>query len=289
MSEIDDVAEFEAQRGRLKSIAYRMLSSDADAEDIVQEAYLRWRDRNDRRVESSSSYLATIVVRLCIDELRSARSRRESYVGPWLPEPVIVDDVGPAGAAELADSLSQAFLVLLEELAPVERAAFLLHDVFDYQYGEIATMLDREVPSCRQLVSRARHRVGERRRRFDADERAGRELAERFLATCSTGDIEGLLEIVAEDVVVWTDGGGKVKAALRPIYGASKSARFLVAIAHGISPTAQIRPETVNGQPGYLFVEAGVVTTALSLEIADGRVVGVRAITNPDKLAHLKP
>ncbi len=287
MSELDDAEEFVAQRARLKAIAYRMLASDSDAEDVVQEAYIRWRDRGDREVESSASYLATVVVRLCIDELRSARARRESYVGPWLPEPVLVEEVGPADAAVLADSLSQAFLVLLEELAPVERAAFLLHDVFDYPYGEIATMLDREVPSCRQLVSRARHRVGERRRRFDADEHAGRELAERFLSACSTGDIEGLLDIVAEDVVVWTDGGGKVKAALNPIYGASKSARFLVAIAHDVPATAEIRPETVNGQPGFLFVEDGVVTVAMSLEILDGRIVGVRAITNPDKLVHL--
>lgn len=282
-----DLDEFVAHQPRLKAIAYRMLGSSADAEDVVQEAYLRWRDRADRDVESSPSYLATIVVRLCIDQLRSARVRREAYVGPWLPEPVLVEEATPADAAVLSDSLSLAFLVLLEELAPVERAAFLLHDVFAYSYEELAPMLDRQPAACRQLVSRARQRVAKRRRRFDADQRAGRELAERFLAACSSGDIEGLLETLAEDVVVWTDGGGKVKAALNPIYGSSKSARFLVAIAHGASPAAEIRPATVNGQPGFLFIEANAVTAAISLEIIGGHIVGVRAITNPDKLTHL--
>jgi RNA polymerase sigma-70 factor (ECF subfamily) len=290
-----DADDFVAQRARLTAIAYRMLGSAADAEDIVQEAYLRWRDRNDRDVESSSSYLATIVVRLCIDELRSARARRESYVGPWLPEPVLTADessaadTGPAAAAELADSLSMAFLVLLEELAPVERAAFLLHDVFDYQYGEIAAMLERQEPACRQLVSRARSRVGERRHRFDADERASRELAERFMAACSTGDLAGLLDVVADDVVVWTDGGGKVKAALNPIYGAAKSARFLIAIAQTLPPTAEVRPVHVNGQIGYVIVEGDVVTTTIAFDFVDGQIIGVQAITNPEKLRHLKP
>ena len=289
IAEHDDADAFVAQRARLTAIAYRMLGSTADAEDIVQEAYLRWRDRNDRSVESSSSYLATIVVRLCIDELRSARARRESYVGPWLPEPVLVDDTGPAAAAELSDSLSLAFLVLLEELAPVERAAFLLHDVFDYRYDEIATMLERQEPACRQLVSRARNRVGERRHRFDADQQAGRELADRFMAACSTGDLAGLLDVVAEDVVVWTDGGGKVRAALNPIYGAAKSARFLIAIAQTIPPTAEIRPVRVNGAIGYVFVDNGVVTTTVSFDFVDGQIIGVQAITNPEKLRRLTP
>ena len=293
--EYDDAADFVEQRARLTAIAYRMLGRSADAEDIVQEAYLRWRDRNDRSVESSAAYLATIVVRLCIDELRSARARRETYVGPWLPEPVLTSDpnsagdTGPAAAAELADSLSMAFLIVLEELAPVERAAFLLHDVFDYGYDEIATMLERQEPACRQLVSRARHRVGERRHRFDADDNASRELADVFMAACSSGDLAGLLEVVAEDVVVWTDGGGKVRAALNPIYGAAKSARFLIAIAKTIPATAEIRPARINGHTGYVFVDHGVVTTTLSFDVAAGRIVGVHAITNPEKLRHLKP
>lgn len=282
-----DLEEFEAERSRLTAIAYRMLGSSADAEDIVQEAYLRWRDRADRDVDSAPSYLTTIVVRLCIDELRSARVRRESYVGPWLPEPLLVDEAEPGAAAELADSLSLAFLVLLEELAPVERAAFLLHDVFDYGYGEIAGMLGREEPACRQLVSRARRRVGERRHRFDADQKAGRELAERFLTACAEGDLDGLMSLLSDDAVLWTDGGGKVKAARRPIHGATKVARFLVAVAKGIPPETEFREAMVNGEPGYLFVENGVVTTTLSFDIADGKIVGVTSVLNPDKLRGL--
>ncbi len=281
---MSDLEAFEAERPRLTAIAYRMLGSSADAEDVVQEAYLRWRDRADRDVSSTASYLTTVVVRLCIDELRSARSRRETYVGPWLPEPLLVDDNEPGVAAELADSLSLAFLVLLEELAPVERAAFLLHDVFDYEYGEIAGMLGRGEPACRQLVSRARRRVGERRHRFDADERAGRELAKRFLAACAEGDLDGLMSLVSEDVVLWTDGGGKVKAARRPIHGASKVARFLIAIAKDIPPGVEFQEAVINGEPGYLFVEDGVVTTTVSFDIADGQIVGVTSVLNPDKL-----
>lgn len=305
-----DIEAFEAERSRLTGIAYRMLGSASDAEDIVQEAWLRWVDRRERQPDSPPSYLTTIVVRLCIDELRSARSRRETYVGPWLPEPVLVDDgVGwrtgrsidwraersiysraehddPSRAAELADSLSLAFLVLLEELAPVERAAFLLHDVFDYGYGEIARMLDRQEPACRQLVSRARHRVGERRQRFDADENAGRELAAKFLAACGEGDINGLLEMLADDAVVYTDGGGYAKAARRPITGKDKCARFLVGISSGFED-AEIREAKVNGRPGYLFLHDGVITAATAVDIVDGLIVGLWAINNPEKLAHL--
>jgi RNA polymerase sigma-70 factor (ECF subfamily) len=282
-----DLDEFMKQRPRLVGIAYRMLGSSADAEDIVSEAYLRWQDRRERDVASSPSYLATIVVRLCIDELRSARARRESYVGPWLPEPLLVDERTPEAAAELADSLSLAFLVVLEELAPVERAAFLLHDVFDYDYPEIARMLERGEPACRQLVSRARRRVGERRHRFDADEQAGRELAERFLVACAGGDLDGLMGLLSDDVVLWTDGGGVVKAARRPIHGASKVARFLVAIADGIPAGTEFREAVVNGRPGYLFVLDGVVTTTLSFDIVAGKVIGIASVLNPDKLRGL--
>jgi RNA polymerase sigma-70 factor (ECF subfamily) len=284
---VSDLDDFEAERSRLTAIAYRMLGSSADADDIVQEAYLRWRDRAERDVASVPAYLTTIVVRLCIDELRSARVRRESYVGPWLPEPVLVDDAGPGAAAELADSLSLAFLVLLEELAPVERAAFLLHDVFDYGYDEIAGMLRREEPACRQLVSRARRRVGERRHRFDADAKVGRELAERFIAACGEGDLDGLMTLLSEDVVLWTDGGGKVKAARRPIHGRSKAARFLIAVAKDIPAGVEFREAVVNGEPGYLFVDNGVVSTTVSFDIAGGQIVGVTAVLNPDKLQRL--
>jgi RNA polymerase sigma-70 factor (ECF subfamily) len=284
----DDLAVFDEHRSYLFGVAYRMLSSAADAEDIVQEAYLRWSAEPRDGIESPRGFLTTVVVRLCLDELRSARARRETYVGPWLPEPLVVDDNDPAAAAELADSLSLAFLVVLEELAPAERAAFLLHDVFEYGYPDIASMLGRQEPACRQLVSRARQRVGDRHQRFDADRAMGHELAQRFVVACTTGDVEELMDLLAEDVVVWTDGGGKVRAALNPIYGAEKSIRFLVAITHDIPESANVRHALVNGQPGLLIVDDGAVTTAVAFDIIDGVVVGVRVVSKPDKLAAIR-
>lgn len=284
---MDDLEEYLEQRPRLVGIAYRMLGSSADAEDMVSEAYLRWRDRGEREVSSASSYLTTIVVRLCIDELRSARVKRESYVGPWLPEPLLVEDEGPAVAAELSDSLSQAFLVVLEELAPIERAAFLLHDVFGYDYAELGRILERGEPACRQLVSRARRRVGERRHRFDADQRAGRDLADQFLIACASGDLDGLMSLLSEDAVLWTDGGGVVKAARRPIHGPSKIARFLIAVASGFAAETETRAATINGRPGFLFVDNGAVVSTLSFDIVDGLVVGLASVLNPEKLQGL--
>jgi RNA polymerase sigma-70 factor (ECF subfamily) len=283
-----DAAEFDAHRPYLFAVAYRMLGSAADAEDIVQEAYVRWSAQPRDDVAAPRGFLTKIVVRLCLDELRSARARRESYVGPWLPEPLVVDESDPADAAELSDTLSLAFLVVLEELAPAERAAFLLHDVFDYGYGEIAAMLDRQEPACRQLVSRARQRVGDRRHRFDADREKGRELAERFLVACSTGDVEQLMTVLADDVIVWTDGGGRAKAARNPIYGSAKSARFLAAVSQTIPATADVQLLAINGQPGLVIAEAGAVTTAVALDVVDGRVVGVRVISNPEKLRGIR-
>ena len=221
-----------------------MLGSATDAEDIVQDAYLRWSRRHHDVVDSPSAYLTTMVTRLCIDQLRSARTRRESYKGPWLPEPVEVAGPEPGQSAELADSLSLAFLVLLEELQPVERAAFLLHDVFGYGYDEIATMVDRKEAACRQLVSRARHRVGAPRRRFDADRIQSRELTRRFLVACGTGDLDELLSMLADDVTVWTDGGGKVRAALRPVTGPHRASRFLLTVARRLSAGSPVARST---------------------------------------------
>jgi RNA polymerase sigma-70 factor (ECF subfamily) len=284
-----DVDVFDAHRGYLFGVAYRMLSSAADAEDIVQEAYLRWSAQPRDGIEEPRGFLTKVVVRLCLDQLRSARVRRETYVGPWLPEPLVVDDNDPAAEAELGDSLSLAFLVVLEELAPAERAAFLLHDVFDYNYDEIGQMLDRQTPACRQLVSRARHRVGERRHRFDADQAQGRQLADRFMLACTTGDLGQLTAVLAEDVVVWTDGGGLVRAARQPIYGADKSARFLMGVAKKVSPDAQVEHARLNNQPGLLVRVDGTVEAAIVLDIIDARVVGVRLISNPEKLQGVRP
>jgi RNA polymerase sigma-70 factor, ECF subfamily len=277
-----DVAAFEECRPLLFGIAYRMLGSVADAEDIVQEAGVRWLRRGSEPVRSARAYLATVVTRLCLDELESARVRRVTYAGPWLPEPVIVDE---PSALEQADSLSLAFLVLLEELTPPERAAYLLHDVFGYSFDEVAPSLGRSAGACRQLAVRARQHVEVRRQRFDADLEHGRELTDRFLVACGSGDLSGLLELLADDVVVWTDGGGKVRAAMRPVVGSRRSSRFLFNVAKRATGTP--RAVVLNGQPATLFVHDGSVVIALVLDIVDGLIVGVRVVTNPDKLQRL--
>lgn len=284
-----DLETFLGLRASLFGVAYRMLGSATEAEDVVQEAYLRWSGRAGGDVAAPSAYLTTIVTRLCIDQLRSARVNRETYKGPWLPEPVEAHSPEPGESAELADSLSLAFLVLLEELQPVERAAFLLHDVFDYPYDEIAGIVDRSEAACRQLVSRARRRVDEPRQRFDADRAHGREMTRRFLAACGTGDLDGLLALLSDDVIVWTDGGGQVRAALRPVTGPHRAARFLLSVARKFPAGASSREVDLNGQPGLVFEVEGRVTVALTLDVVDDRVVGVRVVTNPDKLVALQP
>jgi RNA polymerase sigma-70 factor, ECF subfamily len=276
-----DAAAFEEWRSLLFGIAYRMLGSAADAEDVVQEASIRWLRRGDHEVHSVRAYLVTVVTRLCLDQLDSARSTRVTYAGPWLPEPVVVEEE----AAEQADSLSLAFLVLLEELTPLERAAYLLHDIFGYSFDEVGRSLGRSPVACRQLGARARKRIEERRQRFDADLRQGRALTDRFLLACATGDLSGLLSMLSEDVVVWTDGGGKVRAAMRPVIGPYRSSRFLLHVAKKFEGVP--RATVLNGQPATIFVEGGTVVAALVLDIVDGSIVGVRAVTNPDKLARL--
>jgi RNA polymerase sigma-70 factor (ECF subfamily) len=278
---------FQQCRSELFGIAYRMLGSAIDAADIVAEAYLRWRSAPRDNVRNPKAYLATVVSRLSVDALTSARARRESYVGPWLPEPLLTDEVGPAEASELSDSLSLAFLVLLEELSPAERAAFLLHDVFGYSYAEIASALGRAQPACRHLVARARKDLLARRRRFDADQKLAEELAGRFLAACAGGDVNALLLILAKDVVVWTDGGGKARAAPKAIVGAEKAARFLTGITRKAPAGTDVVHVNLNGQPGLVALQAGVAFAAVALDVADGLVCGVRVVANPDKLAAL--
>ena len=284
---MSDPEQFLAERRLLFAIAYRMLGSADDADDVLQEAFLRWAGYG-KPVDSPRSFLTTMVVRLCLDQLGSARARRVDYVGPWLPEPLLASDAGPAEAAELADSLSMAFLVLLEELAPTERAAFLLHDAFGYGYHEIAAMLSRREPATRQMIARARHRIGERRHRFDADPQQGQQLASQFLTACETGDVQGLMNMLADDVVVWTDGGGKARAARNPIYGPSKAARFLIGIAKDVPASANISLTRLNGQPGAIIADSGRVITAVVLDILHHQVTGVRIIVNPDKLSRLQ-
>jgi RNA polymerase sigma-70 factor (ECF subfamily) len=277
----DDDASFAEWRGLLFSIAYRMLGSATDAEDMVQEAYLRWAQRS-AAVESVRAYLVTIVTRLCLDQLNSARVRRVTYTGPWLPEPIMADQ---PTAVEQADSLTLAFLVLLEELTPPERAAYLLHDVFGYHFDEVARSIGQSAANCRQLASRARRHLEARRQRFDADPAHGQELTRRFVDACGNGDLDGLLGLLSDDVVVWTDGGGKVRAAVRPIVGAHRSSRFLLNVAkkvHGLP-----REITLNGQPALVFVDGDQVVSTVVLDIGDGKIVGVRTVSNPDKLERL--
>lgn len=275
---------FEGLRPQLFALAYRMLGMAGDAEDVLQEAFLRWSATERDEVREPGAFLTTVVTRLCLDILGSARARRESYVGPWLPEPVLSDD-DPGTAAELSESLSLAFLVLLEELTPAERAAFLLHDVFGYGYDELSRIVAKEPAACRQLVSRARRHVAARRQRFDADLQLAERLCQEFVTACAGGDIDRLVGSLARDVVVWTDGGGKVSAALRPVTGAGRAARFLIGVTGKIPAGGAVQFARLNGQPGVLITVEGAVTAAVALDIVAGSIVGVRVVTNPDKLA----
>lgn len=284
-----DLSVFLEHRPLLLGVAYRMLGSASEAEDVVQEAYLRWAAIPDGTADNPRAYLTTAVVRLCLDQLRSARIRRENYVGEWLPEPVTSDPLEDGAAAtELADSLSLAFLVMLEELTPLERAAFLLREVFQFDYEEVGAMLGRSAQACRQLVARGKRHVAERRIRFDADRRRSAQVATSFMTACATGDLQGVLSLLAEDVVVHSDGGGKVTAGRRPVYGREKAARFLVGISHKQPAGASLRGTLINGQPGAVVMVEDQVYGAVSLDIVDGLVAGVHIVVNPDKLTAVR-
>jgi RNA polymerase sigma-70 factor (ECF subfamily) len=282
-------------RPLLFSIAYRMLSSVSDAEDIVQEAFLRYeRTRaGGEEIASPKAYLSAVVTRLAIDHLRSARVRRETYVGQWLPEPLLTDDAreDPAAHAEQADSLSMAFLLLLERLSAVERAVFLLHDVFGYGYDEIAPIVDKSEANCRQLATRARRHVEDGRPRFEASRRERDELAARFFRATGEGDLEGLVELLAADVVVSGDGGGKAPQWRRPIVGADRVARLFVKLGRQMAQVGvRVELREVNGQAGAVVRDPeGRVINVMTLDIADGAVQAVRSVINPDKLGHLGP
>ena len=287
-------ARYETLRPLLFSIAYRMVGSVSEAEDLVQEAFLRIHraETEGTEVESPKAYLTAVVTRLSIDHLKSARVRREQYVGQWLPEPLLVDPAPDAVAhAETADSLSMAFLVLLESLSPVERAVFLLREVFGYEYGAIAKIVDRSEDNCRQLFVRARKHIDERRPRFEASRRQRDELARRFFAAAEQGDTEALVEMLAADVVVYGDGGGKAPSWPRPIYGRERVAQLMAGtVAQARQLGASLELAHVNGQPGVVFTDPdGRIAVVMSLDIADGVVQTVRSVINPEKLAHLGP
>ena len=287
-------------RPLLFSIAYRMLGSATEAEDIVQEASLRFHQETaaGTAVESPKSYLSAVTTRLCIDHLRSARVRRESYVGTWLPEPLLTDEESDAERhAETADSLSMGFLVLLETLTPVERAVFLLREVFEYDYPEIASVVGKTGENCRQIALRARRQVQAGRPRFEASRAQREELARRFFAAAAEGDVDGLVGMLAADVVAYADGGGKATAFPRPVHGRERVARLLQGPAGSGRLTVEgrrlsvtgMRPAEINGQPGALFLDAeGAPLVAVSLDIADGQIQTLHAVTNPEKLAYLR-
>ncbi|WP_435878763.1 RNA polymerase sigma factor SigJ [Streptomyces klenkii] len=268
-----------------------MLGRVTDAEDVVQEAWLRWSGAGREDVRDPRGYLVRVTTRLAVDRLRQVQARREAYVGPWLPEP-IATDYGPAvpdtaEQAVLADSVSLAVLVVLESLSPLERAVFVLREAFGFPFGEIAVTLDRSEASVRQLASRARRHVDERRPRFTVDPAEQRDLTEKFLAAATGGSIENLLELLAPDVRLVGDSGGKAKAPLRVIETADKVGRFLYAVAHQPLPEAEVRFLEINGRPGALVLSGGRPDTALSLDVADGRIVAVYLVRNPDKLGGL--
>ncbi|MEU6981028.1 MULTISPECIES: RNA polymerase sigma factor SigJ [unclassified Streptomyces] len=282
---------FEEHRAMLTGVAYRMLGRAADAEDVVQEAWLRWVADDRSEVREPRAFLVRITTRLAIDRLRQVQSRRESYVGPWLPEP-IVTDFGPsvpdtAERALLSDSVSLALLVVLESLSPLERAVFVLREAFGFPFAEIATALDRSEAAVRQLAGRARRHVDEGRPRYDVDPAQRRDLTERFLAAAASGDLEGLLALLAPDVRLVGDSGGKSKAPLRIMETADKIGRFLVAISQGAGDAFGIRFAEVNGGPALVALVDGKVDSVFQIDIRDGRIACVYILRNPDKLRGL--
>lgn len=290
--------EFIALRPLLFSIAYRMLGSVADAEDVVQDSWLRY-DRalaDATEIASPKAFLSAVVTRLSIDVLRSARVRRETYVGEWLPEPLVGERLIVAGATENSgadpDSLSMAFLLVLERLSPVERAVFLLHDVFGYEFGEIASIVDRSAESCRQIAVRARKHVREHRPRFESSREERQRLASRLIAAMADGDLDGLVSVLAADVTVSGDNGGVPPMWTRPIVGREKAARLLLGLGAQLRglPGVWVEQVDVNGQPGACVRDAeGRLVNVFTFEIADGAVQRVRSVIAREKLRHLGP
>jgi RNA polymerase sigma-70 factor, ECF subfamily len=275
---------FEALRGRLFGLAYRMLGSRADAEDVVQETYVRWHADSPGPVETPEAWLVTTASRLAIDRLRRLRTEREAYVGPWLPEP-IVTAAAPDRDLDLAGDLSIAFLTLLERLAPDERAAFLLHDVFDVGYADIAAVLEKSEAACRQVVHRARTRVRGERRRFDVSESAKAALLEKFTAAMEARDEQALLALFAPDATWTADGGGKTAAAPRPIVGADRIARLVIGLREKFwAVNRRIEIVTVNGETGLCLRDGDRLTAVLTIATDGERILDVYAVVNPDKL-----
>jgi RNA polymerase sigma-70 factor (ECF subfamily) len=286
----EPAADFERSRRRLFGLAYRMLGSVAEAEDVLQDAWLRWRSTDRAAVRDPAAYLARTVARLSLDVLRSSRATRESYLGVWLPEPLVDEaTAAPDSGIELASDLSVALILALERLSPLERAAFLLHDVFDMGFSEIADALGRSEAACRQLAARGRRRIAEDRPRRSAEPAEGAGLAKAFLKASREGDMTGLLALLAPSAVLKADGGGKRPAALRPIVGAERIARFFARLARapgGVQPLA-VQRRVINGLPGYVTIEPDGLPQTTAFETNGGRIAAVYVVRNPDKLRSL--
>jgi RNA polymerase sigma-70 factor (ECF subfamily) len=279
----DAAGSFDPLRPKLLRIAYRMLGSVADAEDVVQEAFLRWFDADRDAVREPEAFLRRVVTRLCLDQLKSARHRRETYVGPWLPEPVVET------AEEEIDDVTLPLMMALERLSPLERAAFLLHDVFGVSFEEIAGTIGREPATCRQLASRARTHVRAARPRFPMPKERGLEIAAAFFAASRNGDTQQLQSLLAEEVTVHADGGGKTPAAKRPVVGVDPVVRLFAGLARTFAEQMSriVRYGFINGLPGFVTIEQGDVLQTTALQIEDGKIAGIYVVRNPDKLRHL--
>lgn len=290
-----DIGVFEKHRTHLMGIAYRMLGEMAGAEDVVQDAWLRWQRSDTADICDVRAWLSAVTVRLALDALRKVRARRESYVGPWLPEPILPDDMRalaadePAAKAELASDLSLALLHVLERLSPEERAAFILHDAFDRDYDEIAATLNKTETACRKLVSRARERVKTDRPRFTVSGAQHRDLLTRFAQASALSDVESMAQLLVPDVVAYTDGGGRVAAALNPIYGADKVVRFLIGLGRKFYAEADVEmaPTEINGRPGLIMLANGEIIAVLTVESDGERITAIYAVRNPEKLARI--
>jgi RNA polymerase sigma-70 factor, ECF subfamily len=283
----NNLQQFGTHRRLMFSIAYRMLGSAADAEDILQEAFLRYQNAPPQEIISPKAFLSTVVTRLCLNRLESAHMQRETYLGTWLPEPILIDDQAADAVqqTELHESLSMAFLVLLEQLTPLERAVFLLRQVFDYEYDEIAAMIEKEGAACRQLFSRAKKHISENRPRFKASPKKQREMLEQFIVAVGKGELDGLLQLLSEDVTLWADGGGKVRgAALRPIHGRDAVARFVIASPYLANGSLDPHIEVVNGEPSLLLQVDGETRFVVMIEVDETYIHKIRVIGNPDKL-----
>jgi RNA polymerase sigma-70 factor, ECF subfamily len=284
-----EATSFEQHRRALTGLAYRMLGSRAEAEDIVQDAYLRWHDVDRSSVADARGYLGTIVTRLCLDRMKSAQARREVYVGQWLPEPLVDETLDAETAGDIAHDLSVALMLVLERLSPLERASFLLHDVFGLDFADVASALQRGEAACRQLAARARAHIEDARPRFPASREQGARLAAAFAAAAQQGDVATLTKLLADDAVLYSDGGGKRIAALNPIIGADKILRFLDGITRKNTAVSslQARPATVNGLAGFVLREEGGAIDTMAFEHDGSRIVAIYVVRNPEKLRHV--